>query len=157
VIFSKMNQKVNIQPLRIPTGWQISWNRFYEIDPPEIMTADYRDYFDEDMFFAMYYSLEMGKRIGLDLGWGYKNEGGSYILSVVHYTEIKFKESHKKVIKIRKEGQTLNYRLEPNFLNDPSNWETPILTTRSRTEVAEKMDEIFYDVGMRPNSKYWKK
>jgi hypothetical protein len=152
-----MNHKINLQPLRLPTGWKISWNKFYEIDPPEIQTAELREYFDQDMFFATYYSMEFGKKIGVDLGWGGKLEDGNYILSIVHYTEIKIKESHKKVIKIRKEGQTLNYRLEPNFLSDESNWENPILRTRSRIEIAEKMDEIFYDVEMNRNSKYWKK
>ena len=152
-----MNQNIKLQPLRIPTGWKISWNRFFEIDPSEIRTAEFREYFDQDMFFATYHSMEFGKQIGVDLAWGGKLEDGNYILSIVHYTEIKIKESHKKVIKIRKEGQTLNYRLEPNFLNDDANWENPVLSTRSRIEVAAKMDEIFYDVGMNRNSKYWKK
>ena len=152
-----MRQNIKLQPLRLPTGWRISWNRFYEIDSPETISDEYREYFDQDMFFATYYSMEFGKQIGVNLGWGGKLEDGNYILSIVHYTEIKIKESHRKVIKIRKEGQTLNYRLEPNFLNDESNRENPLLKTRSRIEVAAKMDEIFYDVEMDRNSRYWKK
>jgi hypothetical protein len=150
-----MNRKIKLQPLRIPTGWQISWNRFYEIDPPEIISDEYRQYFDQNIFFAMYYSMERGRRIGLDLSWNYLNESGTYILSLVHYTEIKIKENHKTVIKIRKERQTLNYRLEPNFTSDQSNWDHALLISRSRIEIVEKMDEVMYDVEMNRNSRYW--
>ena len=149
-------QNIKLQSLRLPTDWQISWNRFYEIDPPEIISDEYRDYFDEGMFFAMYYAPELGKKIGLDLGWGYKSEGGKYILSLVYYTELKIRENVKQTIKVRKEGQTLNYRLEPNFTNDPSNWESAVLITRSRIEIVEQMDEIMRDIAYTRNSKYWK-
>jgi len=56
---------MRLQPLRIPTGWDVTWNTFYEADPIHFN--------EEDSNFCLNFTedlLQMKRgNIILDLGW----------------------------------------------------------------------------------------
>jgi hypothetical protein len=59
--------EVRLQPLRVPSGWNVEYNDgFYEIDPiPELVSEDDRGFFKEDLLQMKHPQFN---RL-LDVGW----------------------------------------------------------------------------------------
>ena len=131
-----MNEKVeniSLQPLRIPDGWWIIINQFYEIEP------DWKDkstdeikfiesFFDEDMYYAEYRT----KMLAIDLSWswlpGKKYEGKFHLqlLKLLDEEKMKFHKKNKA------------YTMEADF-------EDPIdsFTTENKDILIKKIEEYF--------------
>ncbi|GGI11621.1 hypothetical protein [Gottfriedia solisilvae] len=61
-----MKNKLKLQPLRIPSGWEVTYNTFLEIDPSNIkQDEEWFMIFTESLFQAIYKS----RNILIDLGW----------------------------------------------------------------------------------------
>lgn len=66
-----------LQPLRIPAGWQVTFNDFFELDPAQYTGSDihFWENFVEDMLYIVYeWSFKKDKiiytkKIAIDLGW----------------------------------------------------------------------------------------
>lgn len=71
---------MNLQPLRIPTGWKVQWNMFDEADPVFFTEedSDYRHSFVEDL-------LQLQKdKYTVDLGWYPEGKvEGEYLLVLI--------------------------------------------------------------------------
>lgn len=74
---------IKLQPLRIPTGWEMSYNKFWEIEPNELKEDDDSwMHFTQDIL-QMKYTF---KKINLiiDLGWYPETEvDGTFRLELI--------------------------------------------------------------------------
>lgn len=61
-----MSEDIDLQPIRVPTGWAISINNFFSIDPVD----EYIDYFHSSILIS-----GDNKLMGLNLDSRYKPEG----------------------------------------------------------------------------------
>ena len=68
------------QPLRIPTGWNVSWNTFFEIDARFRSWDDTSWHFDEDMLQL----VNRHRGVIVDLGWhpSYRSTGHFRLVAV---------------------------------------------------------------------------
>lgn len=61
-----MKNKLKLQPLRIPSGWEVTYNTFLEIDPSNIKQ-------DEEWFMifteSLFQAIHKSRNILIDLGW----------------------------------------------------------------------------------------
>jgi len=109
---------MNLQPLRIEAGWQVSYNQFYEVDP----IVGFEDYFDGSSLLI----LKSDARLKLiDVQW--RPEGdlkGEYQLVVPNFIE--------------------NFNSKNNTFEIDPNWENPFLVfaTTSRLELVKKLEEL---------------
>ncbi len=68
----------NLQPLRIPAGWSVSWNAFHEEEPTEANVLA----FSGTLFAAEH----RGAKVAIDLEWSPKNvEEGRFVVAYVKY------------------------------------------------------------------------
>jgi hypothetical protein len=77
---------VPLQSLKIPTGWTVTWNQFYDIEPNSniyldgLPDGDVWELFLQDLLQLKHFN----KNIILDLGWTPEaNPEGSYLLQVI--------------------------------------------------------------------------
>ena len=75
-----------LQSLKIPTGWTVTWNQFYDIEPNSniyldgLPDGDVWELFLQDLLQLKHFN----KNIILDLGWTPEaNPEGSYLLQVI--------------------------------------------------------------------------
>lgn len=69
----------NLQPLRIPAGWLVTWNSFHEEDPAEANLIA----FEGGSLFA---ADHRGAEVAIDMEWSPKNlEHGRFVVSYVKY------------------------------------------------------------------------
>lgn len=121
------NSWQHLQPLRIPGGWTVVFNKFENLEPEELDEQDERwlSAFNEDILYM--YAASSRKRNGeieqqklaLDLGWYPDGEpGGKYRLLAI--------------------------------LND--NWEQPLLefSSRSKKKIAEMIELWLFQELMPP-------
>lgn len=70
MIKSKL-QDISLQPLRIPTGWTVDWNQFYDVEPgAELLikglpNADVWQFFLQDLLQLKHFNYNLI----LDLSW----------------------------------------------------------------------------------------
>jgi hypothetical protein len=147
-----MSEVLRRQPLRISSGWKITKNDFFELDPPDVITKDSVFWCDETIFIADYSLYD--RKLLMDLSWK-NSDNGFYVLYLAHSVFKKTKMTPKKTIQIKKDEDVLEYDYSPTLIYAKSNWENSILKTRSRIEVVEKMDDIFANI-YKPDSEYWK-
>lgn len=119
----KKAESIKLQPLRIPSGWKVITNSFYNIDPTwdiKIINCDgvniYDLYFTEDLFHAQQSNLGFA----VDLGWypdGDKN--GKYRLLLIKVEN----------------GEEIE---------DKFKWDCPIVDfeSRSKQEIIEKLESV---------------
>ena len=70
-----------LQPLRIPPGWRIEWNTWFEIDPT---TGNVRaGYFGGSSLFM---ATHEARRLYLDLEWRPEDDPAGEFVLTVHYT-----------------------------------------------------------------------
>lgn len=84
--FQKKTRKAaSLQPLRIPTGWSVRWNNFYDVQPAFHSHDSASFYFDEDMLLL----VNEHQQIAVDLGWypAFQSTGGFVLLAVRHIGE----------------------------------------------------------------------
>jgi hypothetical protein len=76
-------RKPLLQPLRIPTGWSVEWNTFFDAEPPANHQTDLSWEFAKDML------LISNDRIGIfiELGWYPNLKGGVFRLVAVRLYE----------------------------------------------------------------------
>lgn len=105
-----------MQPLRIPTGWNVVWNRLEDIEPETLPenSKGWLDFSQDILFLSKIIKRRKSEEtIGIDLGW-YPDcdPEGSFRLDVI------------------KNGD----------------WEHPFLTfsSRSKAEIVEKMEEWLF-------------
>jgi hypothetical protein len=79
-------QEIPLQPLQIPTGWNIVCNQFFDIEPGEdvyingLPDGDAWELFLQDMLLIH----DNNKQLHLDLGWQPEADpSGKYILTLV--------------------------------------------------------------------------
>ncbi|MBO1063104.1 MAG: hypothetical protein HEQ14_19905 [Aphanizomenon flos-aquae CP01] len=77
---------ISLQSLKIPTGWTVTWNQFYDIEPNSNMYCDGLP--DGDVWELFLQDLlqlkQINKNIILDLGWiPEANPEGSYHLQII--------------------------------------------------------------------------
>jgi hypothetical protein len=80
------SKDVPLQSLKIPTGWTVTWNQFYDIEPNSniyldgLPDGDVWELFLQDLLQLKHFN----KNIILDLGWTPEaNPEGSYLLQVI--------------------------------------------------------------------------
>lgn len=74
--------EIDLQPLRITSGWIIEWNQFYEIDP----SKDTMHYLDSSSLLHLSNYTIMR---AIDLDFRLENDiNGHYYLRVINLTEI---------------------------------------------------------------------
>lgn len=111
----------NIQPLRIPGGWTVAFNKLEDVEPEELSPEDERwpGSFVEDILYIYRDCLRKKKkqlerqRLGIDLGWYPDGDpAGSFLLQAV--------------------------------LND--NWMSPLLefTSRSKKDVVNMLEKWLF-------------
>src|SRR5258705_2985476 len=69
-----------LQPLRIPSGWSVKWNKFYDVEP-KFKSYDQLSWcFDEDMLYIINDWLQ----VAVDLGWypSFKSPGSFGLVAV---------------------------------------------------------------------------
>ncbi len=70
-----------LQPLRIPPGWRVEWNTWFDIDATE---GDVREgYFGGSSLFT---ATHEARRLYLDLDWRPEDDPGGEFVLKVHYT-----------------------------------------------------------------------
>ncbi len=119
----------NMQPLRIPTGWTVLFNKLENIEPEELSNQDrtWLFTFNEDILYL--YTKTQRKRnnqieeqkLGIDLGWYPDGDpNGSFQLVAI--------------------------------LND--NWSFPLLqfSSRSKKDVVDMLEQWLFQEFMPPNS-----
>lgn len=111
-------KKMNLQPLRIHAGWQVTYNQLYEIDP----IVGNEDYFEGSSLLT----LKDNTRLKLiDVQWRPERAiNGAYQVAVLNFLE--------------------NFNPTTNQFDIDPNWENPVLnfTTQSRIELVEKLEEL---------------
>ena len=66
------------QPLRIPPGWTIGWNTFYEVDPSE----ETKGWFGGS---SLFYAVNKGRRFMIDVEWRPEFDPSGNFRMSVHY------------------------------------------------------------------------
>ncbi|MFD4337157.1 hypothetical protein ACFWPP_08130 [Streptomyces anulatus] len=105
----------DLMPLRLPSGWMIAFNHFFEIPTPEKLTQRERDaHLGQDLLSLEH--MRAGKGgwepvpggYIIDLGWyPHGDSNGSYVLSLIHggwdnlVVEFKNRNCHAVAIAIR--------------------------------------------------------
>ncbi len=106
------------QPLRVETGWKVTWNTFNEVDPSEETIHA----LSGSSLLSLHH--EHGNRL-IDLSW--RPEGdpqGRFILLVLNTCEI--------------------FNPKTNTQNIDVDWENPYLTfeSKSRMEIVDKLEQL---------------
>lgn len=68
----------SLQPLRIPSGWSVSWNAFHEEDPSESNIMAWSG--------TLFAAAHRGAKLAIDLEWSPKNfEEGRFVVAYIKY------------------------------------------------------------------------
>ncbi|MEO9502886.1 MAG: hypothetical protein ABJN73_12635 [Nonlabens ulvanivorans] len=109
---------MNLQPLRIEAGWQVTYNQFYEVDP----IPGHESYFEGSSLLM----LRNNARLKIiDLQWRPELDlNGEYQLQVLNFVE--------------------NFNPITNEFDTEPNWEHPVLNfaTKSRLVLVEKLEDL---------------
>ncbi|CAM3956321.1 hypothetical protein VA7868_01063 [Vibrio aerogenes CECT 7868] len=117
-------------PLKVPAGWEVKWNHFYDIRAEDQRLEDgLIDYpFCEDML----YMTHQGRMRAIDLGW-YPEcdpEGAYHLILLQGHLEIpEFTHQVKQSVTRKIGGQSLVYRLEKQIIYD---FEHPVKSFQSK-------------------------
>ena len=106
------------QPLRIETGWKVTWNTFDEVDP----TEDTMHYFSGSSLLTLHH--ENANRL-IDLSWRPEETiDGNFILLVLNTIE--------------------KFNSKTNTLDIDVDWENPYLRfeSKNRLEVVAKLEQL---------------
>ena len=106
------------QPLRIETGWKVTWNTFDEVDPAE----DTMHYFSGSSLLTLHH--ENANRF-IDLSWRPEESiDGNFILLVLNTIEV--------------------FNPKTNTLDIDVDWENPYLRfeSKSRLEIVAKLEQL---------------
>ena len=108
---------INLQPLRIPTGWNVPYNKFLEIEPNDLKEDDsIWLHFTQDILQLKYRFRKM--ELLVDLGWYPETEiGGTFRLVVIKHTEW---EDPLEVFESRSKKEIVE-KIE-SILEDISDW-----------------------------------
>jgi hypothetical protein len=75
-----LERSVPLQPLRIPTGWEVQWNILTELEPTPENVA--RKFFGGD---ALFYASNTGSPFFIDVAWRPEDDpDGCFVLLVLH-------------------------------------------------------------------------
>jgi hypothetical protein len=110
------------QPLRIETGWKVTWNTFDEVDP----TADTMHHFSGSSLLVLYH--EHANRL-IDLSWRPEESiDGNFILLVLNTDE--------------------TFNPKTNTQDVDADWEQPYLRfeSRERLEVVAKLEQLMLQI-----------
>ena len=77
------NVDAELQPLRLPGGWEVRWNSFFDIEPDALSRDRFLMLFDEDMLLLR----SNDGRIIIDLGWYGEQDDGRYRLDATPCSE----------------------------------------------------------------------
>lgn len=70
-----------LQPLRVPSGWEIKWNLFYDL-PPSRETIEARMFADSQLLF---WAVHPKRRFGLSMEWRWEPKPlGQFALDVLY-------------------------------------------------------------------------
>lgn len=132
-------------PLRIPAGWMIAQNNFYDVAPNSVLNEGRLDFpFVQDILQLNNRHL----RMTLDLGWYPDGDPrGSFRLALIQWdTPPNHHEMPKQTITQTRNGIKYRYTLEPVLLGNA--WDHPLVefTSTSQHEIAEQIDEILMKV-----------
>ncbi|WP_405377869.1 hypothetical protein [Nonlabens sp. Asnod3-A02] len=109
---------MNLQPLRIEAGWQVTYNQFYEVDP----IPGHESYFEGSSLLM----LRNNARLKIiDLQWRPELDlDGEYQLQVLNFVE--------------------NFNPITNEFDTEPNWECPVLNfaIKSRLVLVEKLEDL---------------
>nr|WP_042296783.1 hypothetical protein [Nonlabens ulvanivorans] len=109
---------MNLQPLRIEAGWQVTYNQFYEVDP----IPGQESYFEGSSLLM----LRNNARLKIiDVQWRPELDlDGEYQLQVLNFVE--------------------NFNPITNEFDTEPNWEHPVLNfaTKSRLVLVEKLEDL---------------
>ncbi len=115
-------EEIDLQPLRITSGWEIEWNQFYEVDPSEDMMT----------YFGSSSLLHVNKkhaRRAINLDWSPENDvNGYYYLRVLNLTEV----INPRTKEISYDGDWDNLHYE--------------FTSNNRLEVVKELERLFLQV-----------
>src|SRR5438105_712067 len=80
-----------LQPPRIPSGWSVRWNNFFEVEPGSKSWDDNRRYFDEDMLLLE----NQVQGVAVDLGWYPSSRAsGSFMVVAVRQSGDRYPYDH---------------------------------------------------------------
>ena len=109
---------MNLQPLRIEAGWQVTYNQLYEVDP----TSGFEQYFEGSSLLML---LNLNRLKFIDVEWRPERDlDGAYHLQVLNCIE--------------------NYNSKNNSFDSSPIWENPFLefSSKSRQELVDKLEEL---------------
>ncbi|WP_143169207.1 hypothetical protein [Vibrio quintilis] len=116
---NRMEQCMVLVPLRIPEGWEVKWNHFYDIRAEEQIPED--GFLDYPFYEDMLYMTNQGRMLAIDLGWYPDSDPeGSYhlLLLQAHVDEAEFDSHVQQSITKRIASQSVVYRLEKQVSYD---------------------------------------
>jgi hypothetical protein len=118
--------RVKYQPLRIPPGWHIDWNTFFEIDPSE--ESILAGFFGGSSLFA---ASNKERRLAIDLEWRPEDDiAGEYVLSVYY---VPWERTKKGGRRKEEEVNWKNSRLVHTFC------------TVNRLELVQEVESVFWE------------
>ena len=128
-------------PLRIPSGWMVTQNHFYDIVPSEVLNEGRLDYpFVQDVLQLHNQHL----RMTLDLGWYPDGDpNGSFRLVLIQWDEQpNHNEMPKQSITQMRNGIKYRYTLEPELVGNA--WDHPLVDVAStdQGEIAQQINDI---------------
>jgi hypothetical protein len=117
--------QIKYQPLRIPPGWHIDWNTFFEIDPSE--KSILAGFFGGSSLFA---SSNKERRVSIDLEWRPEdNLAGEYVLSVYYVPWERTEKGERRKVEINWGNSRLVYTFG----------------TANRLELVRELESIFWE------------
>lgn len=151
MIYLPAIKDLSLQPLRIASGWMITRNLFYALDPDEDLhdreilhlDRDIEDpwedvlfyYFDRDLLWATHHN---GRKL-IDLAWMPQGDrNGRFVLSVKNGTS----NLPDDMIELQHDRHKLRYQLMPDMDYSET---VAVYESRSRLEIAERLDREMQD------------
>lgn len=113
---------MGLQPLRIPSGWTVSWNVMPDFNPTEDSISEY-----ESSSLIMLYSRSANRLI--DVCWHPENDfSGAFFLKVVNRLE--------------------TFNSKTNSFDGNADWDNPVIEniTSCKKEVIERLEEILQTI-----------
>lgn len=115
-------EEIQLQPLRIVSGWSVDWNLFFEIDPSD----ETMRYLDSS---SLLHLTNNAARRAIDLDWRPEgNPEGNYYLRVINLYE----KENPRTKKIELEGDWENLYFE--------------FTSKSRVKVVKEIERLVVQI-----------